>query len=80
MLLYPQEVDYLPNKIYGDPTLTIRLPSHQIAQLKILARENETTVSAIIREMIDAYLDAFGHDDHSADQLPGQMFIDDLDA
>ena len=71
----------MPNKIYGDPTLTIRLPAHQIARLKILARDNETSVSAIIRETISIYLDALGQDTQSSEgQLSGQIFIDDLDA
>ena len=66
-------------KYRGRPILTMRLPAWQIAALKIKARENETDVSTLLRDLIDGYLRHVGMSEASTEILDGQIKFEDLD-
>ena len=57
----------------------MRLPAWQIAALKIKARENETDVSTLLRDLIDGYLRHVGMSEASTEILDGQIKLEDLD-
>ena len=63
---------------YGDPVVTLRLPRQMMTAAKICARRHDTTLSGLIRRLIDDQL----HQDGITWQvpptsIPGQKSIDD---
>ena len=60
----------------GRPIITLRLDAGTIAALKISARQHATTVSDLIRELIDEQLDRDGISTEPC-PVPGQRDIDD---
>lgn len=59
-------------KKYGDPMIGIRLPPNILAAVKICARQHGTTISGLIRELIDEQLTKDGIPTTS-EPLPGQL-------
>lgn len=60
---------------YGDPNLVCRMPAHYITALQMLARQQGTTVSEIVRSLVADELKARGFR-LSSEPLPGQMRIE----
>ena len=60
----------------GRPIITLRLDAGTIAALKISARQHETTVSDLIRQLIDEQLNRDGISTEPR-PIPGQRDIDD---
>ena len=58
----------------GRPILSLRLPRKYIAGLQILAREQNTTVSDIIRDMVKATLDEH-HITTAPQPIEGQLHV-----
>ena len=58
----------------GRPIITLRLPREYIAGLKILAREEGTTVSDLLRDLIKGELDAH-HISVEPKPLEGQIRV-----
>ena len=59
------------NEPYGDPVLTLRLPAWQINGLKQVAKTEDTTVSALIREMVTTLLKEHGVTSEPVKQIDG---------
>ena len=69
----------MSNKQWGDPVITLRLPAWQIAGLKRIAADSNSTVSALIREQIDTLLYVNGiTEDKKAPILDGQVSTKDF--
>ena len=69
----------MAKKQWGDPVITLRIPSWQIAGLKRVAADTNSTVSALIREQIDTLLYVNGITDGKTVQtLDGQVSTKDL--
>ena len=69
----------MSNKQWGDPVITLRLPAWQIAGLKRIAADSNSTVSALIREQIDTLLYVNGFSaGNTASTLDGQVSVKDL--
>ena len=66
------------SKHWGDPVITLRIPAWQVSGLKIVAKNANTTVSALIREQIESILWANGIAAPSAQQIDGQISTKDL--
>ncbi len=62
-------------KVYGDPLIAVRLPAEVIQGIKLLAKEQGTTVSAIVRDLIEGQLREHGIST-SPEQIEGQMRIE----
>ena len=62
----------------GKPIMTLRMSKWQISGLKYCARKEGTTVSAIIRDLIDAYLAKNGIHAGNYEKLEGQLTADDF--
>ena len=60
---------------YGDPILTLRLPPWQLIGLKNLAVKQNTTASAILRDLILAYLTTNGITPDHGQPLDGQCAL-----
>ena len=56
--------------------MTLRLPIWQINGLKIAAKEDGTTVSALLREHVTACLKGHGITETAIVPLPGQCKLD----
>lgn len=67
----------MTKKHRGNPVLTLRLPAWQIAGLKTIARESQTTVSQLLREQVDSLMWA-NNIVPSPIPLPGQISTQDL--
>lgn len=50
----------MTSKRYGDPVLTLRIPKESLAALKLLAARESTSVSGILRALIDQRLKESG--------------------
>ena len=68
----------MPKKHRGRPIITLRLSTWQIAGLKLIASRGNTTVSDLIREMIDAYLWMHNIRGPEPEQIDGQVTSNDL--
>lgn len=68
----------MANKQWGDSVLTLRIPKWQIAGLKKVAADHQTTVSALIREHINSILYVNGITIESEQPLDGQIRASDL--
>lgn len=69
----------MAKKQWGDPVITLRIPAWQIAGLKRVAADTNSTVSALIREQIDTLLYVNGiTDGKTAPTLDGQISSKDL--
>lgn len=64
-------------KQYGDPVLTLRVPASMIAGIKIAAREDNTTPSGYIRDMIADDL-AQRHININPTPIDGQIDVNEL--
>ena len=65
------------NKVsYGDPVLTLRLPAWMISGLKQVALKEDTSVSALIREMVEALLKEHGIHADADRPIDGQCTMD----
>lgn len=64
-------------KQYGDPVLTVRIPREKLAMLKLLARQEQTTVTEILRPLIDQRLEE-SHIQPPTTTIPGQITSTDL--
>ena len=62
-------------KSYGDPVMTVRLPAWQIAGLKIVAREENTTSSELIRSYVAALLRDHGITGAETQPVEGQCTL-----
>lgn len=63
---------------YGEPVMSLRLPRWQRAALHRLARQRDTTTSALVRALIDDELTAAGLTPISTQPHPGQDSIDEI--
>ena len=70
----------MASKQWGDPVLTLRLPAWQISGLKKIASEHQTSVSALIRDQIDALLYVNNITAEAERPLDGQIRTSDLGA
>ena len=61
---------------YGDPILTIRMPAWQISGLKLVARKEKTTPSALIRDIVAAVLHENGITEKGMEVIKGQISMD----
>ena len=61
-------------KPWGQPLLSIRLPAEDKRRLEYLARQENTTVTEIVRSLISERIKDVGNAP-SSDELPGQMHI-----
>ncbi len=65
-------------KQYGDPVVALRLPRSMISAAKIAARNHDTTLSALVRDLIADQLVRDGIDwTEPSKPIPGQRDIDD---
>lgn len=62
-------------KVYGDPLIAVRLPAEVIKGIKTLAERQNTSVSAIVRDLIEGELKENGIKS-SPTQIEGQMRIE----
>ena len=63
---------------YGDPVVTLRLPREMVTAAKISARRHDTTLSGLVRSLIEAQLHQDGIDYFQPSKpLTGQKSIDD---
>ena len=63
---------------YGDPVVTLRLPKGMISGAKMYARRHDTTMSALIRDLLDQQLLQDGINWRNlSTPAPGQKSIDD---
>ena len=62
---------------YGNPVLTVRLPRSMITAGKICARRHNTTLSELLRRLLDEQLQTDGIDWQTIKPIPGQTSIDD---
>ena len=60
----------------GDPVMTLRLPAWMISGLKHVALKEDTTVSALIREMVEALLKERGIHPDADRPIDGQCTLD----
>lgn len=65
----------MPQK-YGDPIMTLRLPTWMISGIKLVARKEGTTVSEIIRDMVAAVLAENGITERGMQVIEGQIKLD----
>ena len=63
---------------YGEPVMTLRLPTWMHAGLKIAARKEGTTVSGILRELAAAKLKEHGITAEGAKPIDGQITLEDV--
>ena len=69
----------MAKKQWGDPVITLRIPAWQIAGLKRVAADTNSTVSALIREQIDTLLYVNGITEGKNEPiLDGQVSVKDL--
>lgn len=68
----------MPEKYRGNPIMTLRLPSWQVAGLKWLANNRQTSVSTLIRTMIENLLEENGITEGFPSEIPGQIRTSDL--
>ena len=61
---------------YGDPVMTLRLPAWMISGLKQVALKENTSVSALIREMVVTLLDENGIYPDADRPIDGQCTMD----
>lgn len=65
------------NKVsYGDPVMTLRLPAWMISGLKQVALKEDTSVSALIRDMVGTCLDQHGIRPDADRPIDGQCTMD----
>ena len=64
------------NEPYGDPVMTLRLPAWMISGLKQVALKEDTSVSALIREMVEALLKEHGIHADADRPIDGQCSMD----
>lgn len=63
---------------YGDPVVALRLPRPMIAAAKIAARNHDTTLSGLMRDLIVQQLTLDGIDwTKPSEPIPGQQTLDD---
>ncbi len=63
---------------YGDPVVTLRLPRQMIAAARMCARRHDTTLSGLIRRLLDDQLQQDGIPWQTPPTpIPGQKGIDD---
>ena len=62
-------------KRYGDPLIAVRMPRHLIAALKMMARDQGSNSSEIIRALVEAELRAHGYK-ITEEPLEGQMRLE----
>ena len=60
----------------GDPVMTLRLPAWMISGLKQVALKEDTSVSALIREMVGTCLDQHGIHSDADRPIDGQCSMD----
>ena len=58
----------------GDPCIALRLPKEQIEALRTMAKQQSTTLSALVREAIDSQL--HWREYSKPDAIDGQLSID----
>lgn len=61
---------------YGDPIITVRLPSGMIVAAKQSAQIHDTTLSALIRDLITQQIDRDGLTWQTIEAIDGQQRID----
>ena len=63
---------------YGDPVVALRLPRPMIAAARIAARNHDTTLSGLLRDLLTEQLVKDGIDwTAPSEPIPGQQSIDD---
>lgn len=66
-------------KQWGDPVVALRLPRPMITAAKIAARQHDTTLSGLMRDLLAQQLVKDGIDWTVAPEpIPGQQSIDDV--
>lgn len=64
---------------YGDPVVCVRLPKSMIAAAKMAAKQHDTTLSGLVRSLLDDRLQQDGIDwSRSSEPTPGQQTLDDV--
>jgi len=64
---------------YGDPVVALRLPRPMIAAARIAARNHDTTLSGLMRDLLTQQLVEDGIDwTAPSEPIPGQQTIDGL--
>ena len=66
-------------KRYGDPVVALRLPRPMIAAARIAARNHDTTLSGLLRDLLMQQLVEDGIDwTAPSEPIPGQQTFDDV--
>lgn len=64
---------------YGDPVVALRIPRSMISAARVAARNHDTTLSGLMRDLLAQQLVQDGIDwTTSSEPIPGQQTIDDL--
>ena len=63
-------------KYWGDPIMSVRLPSWMISGIKLVARKEKTTASELIRDMVAAVLAENGITEKGMKVIEGQIKTD----
>ena len=63
---------------YGDPMFSVRMPSWMITTLKMLARQQGTTVSYLLRDIVSDEFKRYGIKRPGEVPIEGQLRIEDL--
>ena len=59
----------MARKYYGEPVISLRLPQWQISGLKLIARKENDSVSAVLRDMIAVLLQQYGITERSIETI-----------
>lgn len=62
-------------KQYGDPLIAVRMPRHLIAGLKMMARDQGSNSSEIVRALVEEELKAHGYQ-IKEEPMEGQLRIE----
>ena len=63
----------------GNPLVNFRLNSRKITLLQIMADERHTTVSEILRTLVEEELELWGYTDEKYKALEGQIEMQELE-
>lgn len=72
--------DYMANSTkYGDPVVALRIPRSMISAARVAARNHDTTLSGLMRDLLAQQLVQDGIDwTTPSEPIPGQQTIDEL--